>query len=287
MPTRITIHHRIASGLSLVLVLLVVSPTAWAQQTTPTGTDAAKKLEGVRWRAIELAGKPTPAVLDPEREVYLEFQPGGRVSGSDGCNRVAASYRLEGEHVTFTQGIATLMACLHMNETEQPFRDALNKATRMTIAGDRLELFDASGARLAVLSSGPPPPIDTSKSGLNGTSWRLVKFQSMDDTVQTPDDRAKYTIELQDGGKLVARFDCNRGVGTWKSSGESQIEFGPLALTRAMCPPGSLHDSIVKRWPFIRSYVMMDGHLFLALMADGGIYEFEPIGKAKPSQKKK
>jgi hypothetical protein len=33
-------------------------------------------------------------------------------------------------------------------------------------------------------------------------------------------------------------------------------------------------------WPYIRSYVMKDGHLFLSLMADGGIYEFEP---AEPS----
>jgi len=28
---------------------------------------------------------------------------------------------------------------------------------------------------------------------------------------------------------------------------------------------------------FIRSYVIKDGRLFLALMADGGIYEFEPL----------
>ena len=51
-----------------------------------------------------------------------------------------------------------------------------------------------------------------------------------------------------------------------------------LALTRAACPPGSLHDQIVKQWGNIRSYVLKDGHLFLSLMADGGIYEFEPIG---------
>jgi len=44
-----------------------------------------------------------------------------------------------------------------------------------------------------------------------------------------------------------------------------------------MCPPGSLHDQIVKQWPHLRSYVMRDGHLFLSLMADGGIYEFEPM----------
>lgn len=54
------------------------------------------------------------------------------------------------------------------------------------------------------------------------------------------------------------------------------VLIGPLALTRAKCPPGSLHDQIVKQWGNIRSYVIRDGHLFLALMADGGIYEFEP-----------
>ena len=61
------------------------------------------------------------------------------------------------------------------------------------------------------------------------------------------------------------------------------LQFGPLALTRAMCPPGSLHDQIVKHWPYIRSYVVRNGHLFLALMADGGIYEFEPLERATPA----
>jgi para-nitrobenzyl esterase len=52
-----------------------------------------------------------------------------------------------------------------------------------------------------------------------------------------------------------------------------------MALTRAMCPPGSLHDQIVKQWGNIRSFVIRDGRLFLSLMADGGIYEFEPVSK--------
>jgi para-nitrobenzyl esterase len=38
----------------------------------------------------------------------------------------------------------------------------------------------------------------------------------------------------------------------------------------------------VKQWDFIRSYVMRDGRLFLSLMADGGIYEFERITTAGP-----
>ena len=50
-----------------------------------------------------------------------------------------------------------------------------------------------------------------------------------------------------------------------------------MALTRAMCPPGSLHDRMVRQLPFVRSYVIQDGRLFLSLLADGGIYEFEPV----------
>ncbi len=114
-------------------------------------------------------------------------------------------------------------------------------------------------------------------SALEGTSWRLVRFEGGDGTILKPDDPSKYTIELTAGGQLTARVDCNRGRGTWKSAGSSQIEFGPMALTRAQCPPGSLHDQIVKQWGNIRSYVIRDGRLFLALMADGGIYEFEPV----------
>jgi para-nitrobenzyl esterase len=33
--------------------------------------------------------------------------------------------------------------------------------------------------------------------------------------------------------------------------------------------------------PYVRSYVLKAGHLHLSLMADGGIYEFEPIEKLR------
>jgi membrane-bound inhibitor of C-type lysozyme len=38
-----------------------------------------------------------------------------------------------------------------------------------------------------------------------------------------------------------------------------------------------MHDRIIKDWPYVRGYVIKDQHLFLALMADGGTYEFEPL----------
>jgi membrane-bound inhibitor of C-type lysozyme len=44
-----------------------------------------------------------------------------------------------------------------------------------------------------------------------------------------------------------------------------------------MCPPQSPHDQIARQWTNIKNHVVKDGHLFLSLMADGGIYEFEPL----------
>jgi L-ascorbate metabolism protein UlaG (beta-lactamase superfamily) len=123
-------------------------------------------------------------------------------------------------------------------------------------------------------------------ANLGGTSWQLVKFQSSDDKTLTPDDKTKYTIVFGTDGRVSARIDCNRGRGTWKSSGPNQLQFGPLALTRVMCPPGSLHDRIAKDWEFVRSYIIKDGHLFLSLMADGGIYEFEPLGGSQTAPPK-
>lgn len=135
---------------------------------------------------------------------------------------------------------------------------------------------------LGACTTGGPAASDGAQSVLAGTSWQLVRFEGGDDTILTPDDRSKYTLAFNPDGSLVARIDCNRGRGTWRSNGPNHVELGPLALTRAMCPPGSLHDHLVRQWEYIRSYVIRDGHLFLALMADGGIYELEPIGGEAP-----
>jgi heat shock protein HslJ len=177
-------------------------------------------------------------------------------------------------------------------------RVSLQSATRLTAEYARYAESDAlccpsrtTRVTFDVASDGPvvrPVSASTSNnsgtasitspaSPLAGTSWRLVKFEGGDDTVLKPDDPSKYAVEFAADGNLSARVDCNRGRGTWKSAGSNQITLGPMALTRAQCPPGSLHDQIVKQWGNIRSFVIRNGHLFLALMADGGIYEFEPI----------
>ncbi len=112
--------------------------------------------------------------------------------------------------------------------------------------------------------------------GLAGTSWRLVKIRSMDDRSYTPDDRSKYTLAFEADGRIRVRVDCNRGQGSWSEPEPGQLTFGRLVTTRVMCPPGSLHDRFIRDLGAVRSYRIQDGRLYLSLMADGGIYEFEP-----------
>jgi para-nitrobenzyl esterase len=148
-----------------------------------------------------------------------------------------------------------------------------------TLLSFGLLVFAASTA-----ASGQEDPKTT--INLGGTSWRLVKFQSSDDTTLTPDDKNKYIIAFGKDGRVAARIDCNRGTSTWKSAGPNQLQFGPLALTRAKCRPPSMHDRIVKDWESVRSYVIKEGRLFLSLVADGGIYEFELIAGSQPAAPK-
>ena len=265
------------------------------QQASAQTQDGARRtpLEQTYWRVVELAGKPVSA-QDAARDAHIILE-GRRFSGSDGCNRITGGYTVSGGDVTFGAVAATQMTCASASVIERPFRDALANASRLTVSAGRLTLMSASGARLAVFEAAAPPappkaeattpaarPPASNNSPLTGTGWQLVKFNGADGKAVLPDVGGKYAIEFGNNGQFRARVDCNRGQGTWRSSAANQVEFGPLGLTTARCPVGSMHDQMVQNWPKIRTYAIRNGHLFLALMTDGSTYEFEPIPAAKP-----
>jgi len=134
------------------------------------------------------------------------------------------------------------------------------------------------------------PVAESSANPLAGTRWQLVEFQSMSDEIGTirPEDPSRYTMQLNADGSVNMRLDCNRASGTWSanaspgSAGDrfefsGQFEFGPLATTNAACPPPNLDEQFARQAQFIRSYVIEDGRLYLSLVADGGIYAWEPV----------
>jgi len=127
-----------------------------------------------------------------------------------------------------------------------------------------------------------PSPTSTPGATLAGTSWQLVEFRSSDDAIGIvrPDDPTRYTMTLENDGRVAMQLNCNRASGSWTataSDGDSgALTFGQLAMTRAFCPPPSLDAQIARDASFIRTYLLRDGRLHLDLMADGGTYVWSP-----------
>ena len=75
---------------------LAILRLALAGAFTVIAGQAAAPLETTYWRATELGGKPVPG-QNAAREAHLLFQPDGRLTGSDGCNRISGSYQVKVE----------------------------------------------------------------------------------------------------------------------------------------------------------------------------------------------
>ena len=125
-----------------------------------------------------------------------------------------------------------------------------------------------------------------SVASLADTRWQLVEFQSMDDAVgtQRPEDPSRYTMRLNGNGTVQFQLNCNSANGSWSAEAGNDpasgyFEFGPLAVTSAVCPPPSMDEQISSQSQWVRSYLNKNGRLYLSLMADGGIYVWEPIAE--------
>lgn len=141
----------------------------------------------------------------------------------------------------------------------------------------------SAGCTATASEPAPAPPQAAASAGLAGSSWRLVAFQSMDDAqgATKPGEGRAYTLDFGSDGTIAMQLDCNRGRATWSAvpgtDGRSgQLAIGPGMTTRALCPQPDIGPMMARRLSDVASYTLKDGHLFLALKMDGGIFELAP-----------
>lgn len=136
----------------VVLGLSACSPKEQTPESNAT-TDTApvsttSELVNTYWKLVGLNGKDV-VVSDKQREPHLVFASDNRVAGSDGCNRIAGDYTLDGNKITLGQMIGTRMACLDNGDQAQAFNVVLGNIGSYQIQGSVLDLFDSSGAPVA------------------------------------------------------------------------------------------------------------------------------------------
>lgn len=123
----------------------------------------------------------------------------------------------------------------------------------------------------------------TASDPLTGTTWQLTSIESMSDEQPSTiiKDPAKYTVTFGEDGKAGFRVDCNRGNSTWKTNDgateSGSMTFGPIALTRMMCPQPSDDAKVAAALDRVRSYLLSGGKLSLSMEADSGIMMWEPM----------
>lgn len=140
----------------------------------------------------------------------------------------------------------------------------------------------------AACSTGAPPAggssgQDGKQPALVGTTWQLHEIQSMDDAqgLTRPQPGRVYTLHLSPDGRAAFQLDCNRGTTSYtleaREPDRGVISFGNVAMTRMMCPEGSLDTRIARDMGYVRSYTLQGGTLSMSMMADGGIYAWKAV----------
>lgn len=95
------------------------------------------------------SGSPVDAVgswgEDADRQPYLVLDEGGKLSGTDGCNRLNGGWEQDGDVITFGEVATTMMACPDIDTWLMDLDTA-------RIDGDTLLVSDATGEEIGLLS---------------------------------------------------------------------------------------------------------------------------------------
>lgn len=128
-------------------VVPVAFHAVWPGESCGTPfTDA--ELVGTYWKLVRLAETAVLPIAEA-REPHVVFNAEGRLSGSDGCNRLMGGYEVEGRRIELSELATTMMACPQGMEQADQFRAALGRAAAYRIAGSHLELYNDDGEMLA------------------------------------------------------------------------------------------------------------------------------------------
>jgi para-nitrobenzyl esterase len=130
-------------------------------------------------------------------------------------------------------------------------------------------LFLATLVLIAIAAQAVPPM----PPELAGTTWRWISLTTPEETL-TIAEPERYTLRFLDGDRVALRADCNRGAGSVVFPEPGAVRFGALAITRAMCPTGSLGDRFAREVVRAGRWAIQRGELRLELPGNAGVLRF-------------
>lgn len=206
--------------ITIGLVVTLFAASGWPTIAAPA---ESPPLEGTAWILSSLGGRtpPTGATATAQFE-------GGRVQGTNGCNRYTAPVVIQGAKVEISPRAATTnMACPpEIMKLADAFMTALVSARSYRISNRQLDLLRADGTVLATFSA--------QSQSLAGTSWHVTGINNGKDAVVSLVAGTSVTMNFAKGGKVAGSGGCNNYTATYTQDG-SKLTFTSAATTRLMC----------------------------------------------------
>lgn len=199
--------------------------------TSVTSAPDVHGLDGTAWVLSSLPGRS----LVEGATATLRFE-GGRASGTDGCNRYATSYTIDGSNLKFdAAGAATMMACAPaIMEQAHAFISSLGKTSSHRVEAGQLQLLGPDGN---VVASFRPQSL-----ALAGTSWRVTGYNNGRQAVVSVLADTQLSLSFAADSRVSGSAGCNNFMGTYTLSGSS-LKLGPAAATRKFCAqPGVMEQ---------------------------------------------
>ena len=96
------------------------------------------------------ASSQTPAVDGVDTSI--EFSADGKLNGTVGCNVFNGDYKVDGDTLTFSPVISTLMFCEDVAEQETSTLAVFSESASFVLDGETLTITSADGASVIVLA---------------------------------------------------------------------------------------------------------------------------------------
>jgi heat shock protein HslJ len=161
----VTLNRKITFTLLSVLTMLIfaactpqtgphpgsgASPAPGTQTPPATTPPGESPLVNTHWTLSSFGSADANNQLTPVMEgsnITLQFETGNQAGGTGGCNSYGATYQMQGNEISFSEVISTLMACADQGvmDQEQRFFDALQNTGAFELNGDQLKIWYNDG----------------------------------------------------------------------------------------------------------------------------------------------
>ena len=101
-----------------------IQPGMTPPATTMPAEPTTNSLVNTQWQLTSFGGPNAETPVTGDKALTLEFRPGGQVGGSGGCNSFGGKYQVQGNTLSISQIVSTMMACVTQGVMEQEHRTA-------------------------------------------------------------------------------------------------------------------------------------------------------------------